>query len=56
LHPYYQKTFVLRAQDFPVASAQWKRLVSLPIYPGMLESEIEYVINTVKRICKTNAR
>jgi len=56
LHPYYQKTFGLRAQDFPVASAQWKRLVSLPIYPGMLESEIEYVINTVKRICKTNAR
>jgi len=56
LHPYYQKTFGWRAQDFPVASAQWKRLISLPIFPGMLESEIEYVINTVKRICRTHAR
>ena len=56
LHPYYQKTFGWRAQDFPIATAQWKRLISLPIFPGMLEGEIEYVINTVKRICKSHAR
>lgn len=56
LHPYYQKTFGLRADDFPVASKQWKRLVSLPIFPGMLEHEIEHVVNTVKRICKLHAR
>jgi perosamine synthetase len=56
LHPYYQKTFGWRAQDFPIASAQWKRLISLPIFPGMAEDEIEHVINTVKRICKSHAR
>ena len=56
LHPYYQKTFGWRAKDFPIATAQWKRLISLPIYPGMNEGEIEHVINTVKRICKSNAR
>ena len=56
LHPYYQKTFGWRAQDFPIASAQWKRLISLPIFSGMLENEQQHVINTVKRICKTNAR
>ena len=56
LHPYYQKTFGWRAQDFPIATAQWKRLISLPIFPGMLEGEIEHVINTVKRICKSHAR
>jgi perosamine synthetase len=56
LHPYYQKTFGWRAQDFPIATAQWKRLISLPIYPGMQEGEIEHVINTVKKICKSNAR
>jgi len=52
LHPYYQKTFGWRAKDFPVATAQWKRLVSLPIFPGMREDEIAHVIRTVKRICK----
>jgi perosamine synthetase len=56
LHPYYQKAFGWRAADFPTATAQWKRLISLPIFPGMLESEIEHVINTVKRICKSYAR
>jgi len=56
LHPYYQKTFGWRAQDFPIATAQWKRLISLPIFPGMAEDEIEHVINTVKRICKSHAR
>jgi perosamine synthetase len=55
LHPYYQKTFGWRAQDFPVATAQWKRLVSLPIFPGMREDEIQHVISTVKRICKRHA-
>ena len=55
LHPYYQKTFAWRARDFPVATAEWKRLVSLPIFPGMLDDEIDYVIRIVKRICKSHA-
>ena len=56
LHPYYQKTFGWRAPDFPVATAQWKRLISLPIFPGMLDDELAHVVHTVKRICKSNAR
>jgi dTDP-4-amino-4,6-dideoxygalactose transaminase len=56
LHPYYQKTFGLKAKDFPVATTQWKRLISLPIFPGMLDSEIECVINTIKRLCARHAR
>ncbi len=56
LHPYYQKTFGWRARDFPVATAEWKRLVSLPIFPGMLDEEFDYVIRTVKQICKRHAR
>ena len=56
LHPYYQKTFGWRAKDFPVATAQWKRLISLPIFPGMREDEIEHVIRTVKRICRRYCR
>ena len=56
LHPYYQKTFGYRASDFPVATAEWKRLISLPIFPGMREEEIDHVVNTVRRICVRNAR
>ena len=55
LHPYYQKTFGWRAKDFPIATAQWRRLISLPIYPGMHEGEIEHVINTVKSASRMRA-
>lgn len=55
LHPYYQKTFGWRAQDFPVATAQWKRLISLPIFPGMTDSELDYVIRITKQICQRHA-
>jgi len=56
LHPYYRKTFGFRPKDFPVATAEWKRLISLPIFPGMTSDEIEYVIKTVKSLCRRYAR
>ena len=33
----------------PVATAVWERLVSLPIFPGMREEEIEHVVETTSR-------
>ena len=56
LHPYYQKTFGYRPKDFPFATAEWKRLISLPIFPGMLEREVDQVIRTVKNLCARHAR
>lgn len=55
LHPYYADTFSWRAEDFPIASAIWPRLVSLPIFPSMNRREIEHVIRTVKALCLANS-
>lgn len=52
LHPYYQETFAWKAEEFPVATALWPRLISLPIFPNMSQVEIEYVVDTVKAICQ----
>ena len=35
LHPYYRQTYGYWPEDFPVASQQWPRLISLPIFPNM---------------------
>jgi len=51
LHPYYQESFGWRPEDCPVATETWLRLVSLPLFPGMREEEIERVIHTVKSLC-----
>ncbi|HEU4713574.1 MAG TPA: DegT/DnrJ/EryC1/StrS aminotransferase family protein [Pyrinomonadaceae bacterium] len=56
LHPYYRETFGWRAEDLPIASAVWKRLISLPIFPGMLDREGAGVIKTIKRVCLRSAR
>ncbi len=55
LHPYYQETFGWRSEDFPVATALWERLISLPIFPGMRDEEVEHVIRTVKGLCARHA-
>jgi perosamine synthetase len=55
-HPYYQETFDWRPEDFPIATAVWKRLITLPIFPGMHDEEIDYVISTIKRLCRSFAQ
>lgn len=51
LHPYYEQQFLWRAEDFPVASREWERLVSLPLFPGMTEAEVAEVIRCVQELC-----
>jgi perosamine synthetase len=51
LHPYYQSTFGWREEDFPVATETWERLISLPIFPGLREEEIEFVVGVVEDLC-----
>lgn len=56
LHPYYQKTFGWVADDFPNATNLWERLVSLPLFPTMSQCQIEYVIGTIRDLCRRYAR
>jgi perosamine synthetase len=50
MHPYYREAFGYRPEDLPVAKAVYERIISLPIYPGLSEEDVEYVAETVKRI------
>ncbi|MDT3696521.1 MAG: DegT/DnrJ/EryC1/StrS family aminotransferase [Ignavibacterium sp.] len=49
-HLYYSETFNLDDKNYPVASAAFPRLVSLPIYPGMTEQSVEKVITVVREV------
>jgi perosamine synthetase len=55
LHPYYEETFGWRPEHLPVASSQWTRLISLPLFPGMRDDEIEHVVCVVRDLCLENA-
>ena len=47
LHPYYQRQFGYKAGDFPQAEHEYGRCLSLPIFPGMTNEEIDSVIAAV---------
>jgi perosamine synthetase len=50
LHPYYRNTWGYRPEDFPIATAVYQRIVSLPLYPKMSETDVRRVIETVREL------
>ncbi|HET8910362.1 MAG TPA: DegT/DnrJ/EryC1/StrS family aminotransferase, partial [Ktedonobacteraceae bacterium] len=53
LHPYYREAYRLAPDDFPHALLSYQRSISLPIYPGMTDEDIEDVIDAVLQIIET---
>lgn len=49
-HPYYQERFAVTAADFPVATAQFERLVSIPLSSAMSDSDVDHVVETVRTL------
>jgi dTDP-4-amino-4,6-dideoxygalactose transaminase len=56
LHPYYQERFGYRRGDLPRAEAIYDRIVSLPLYPRMSETDVQQVIQVVRRIVVAHRR
>lgn len=52
LHPYYRETYGYRPGDFPVATREYQREISLPIYSRMTDQDVEDVITAVLDILK----
>ena len=47
LFTYYRERYGFQPDDFPVATQEFRRLVSLPIYPQMSEQDVDDVIEAV---------
>jgi len=56
MHPYYKRAYGYKADDFPVASREYERYLSLPIFPGMTDAQIDIVIESVLEIVTDAAR
>jgi dTDP-4-amino-4,6-dideoxygalactose transaminase len=51
-HPFYRDAFGYNSVDFPVAERFYERIVSLPVYPGMKDSDVNAVIGAVEDVCR----
>ena len=56
LHPYYRHQFGYAPEDFPRATEIYRRIISLPIYPKMTETQIGHVIDAVRETARQNRR
>jgi len=56
MHPFYRDTYHVQATDFPVALHAYQRTISLPIYPGMTDTDVDDVIAAVEQIVKTHKK
>ncbi|MDH7604309.1 MAG: UDP-4-amino-4,6-dideoxy-N-acetyl-beta-L-altrosamine transaminase, partial [Melioribacter sp.] len=47
LQPFYRKNFGFKEGDFPIAEKFYKREVSIPIYPSLNESDLNYISESI---------
>ncbi len=50
LHPYYRDRFGHQSGEYPVAEAAYERLISLPMFHGMNDQDVEDVIGAVRKV------
>jgi len=56
LHSYYREHYGYAPEDFPVAYAQYQRIISLPCCPRMQEQDVEDVIDAVTQTVGEHTR
>jgi perosamine synthetase len=49
-HPYYRDRFGYRGSEYPIAEDAYERLISLPMFHGMSDQDVEDVIAAVKKV------
>jgi perosamine synthetase len=50
LHPYYREQFGYKGGEFQVAEDAYERLISLPMFHGMTDQDVEDVICAVRKV------
>ncbi len=49
-HPYYRDHFGYRGGEYPIAENAYERLISLPMFHGMTQQDVDDVIAAVRKI------
>lgn len=55
-HSYYRDQLGVRAETLPVADREWERIISLPLYPGLSDADVDRVADTLRDILRRHRR
>lgn len=50
LHPYYRDCFAYQPGDYPVAESAYERLISLPMFHGMTDRDVDDVVSALHKV------
>lgn len=50
MQPYYRDTYGFAAADYPVAAGLWPQLVTLPLFPGMTDEDLDTVAAAIREL------
>ena len=53
---YYKEKYKFKEQDFPITKQVFEKILSLPLHPGMKESDVAYVAKTLEKLITTHRR
>lgn len=55
-HSYYRDVLGVRASELPVATREWQRVISLPLYPELTDDDVERVADSLRGILRRHRR
>ncbi len=56
LHQYYRERFGYQGREYSVAEAAYEHLISLPMFHGMSDQDVEDVITAVRKVSAVYSR
>jgi perosamine synthetase len=56
LHSYYRGTFGYRPGDYPITERESARALSLPLYPGLPDGDVDRITDTLLEIARRHRR
>jgi perosamine synthetase len=56
MHPYYRDQFGYKGGEYPVAEAAYEQLISLPMFHGMTDQDVQDVIDALAKVMNHYAR
>jgi dTDP-4-amino-4,6-dideoxygalactose transaminase len=55
-HRYYRDRYHFGSNSFPATDAEFERVLSLPIYPGMTDGDVDRVVTAVRTVVSRHRR
>lgn len=55
-HPYYRDKYGFEPGDFPIAQREYQRLLTIPLHPGLSDSDVQDVVAALVDIADTHAK